>query len=189
MGLPYSLGLHPWFAEDLTPQQYQTLCKRLASTPEIWAVGEAGLDRLSMIPLQRQIHYFRLQVELSEQTQRPLIIHAVRSWSELLAIHREMNPREVWIVHGFRGKPALAEQLLRAGLYLSFGQYYQPEALSLAYEAGKLFLESDDAPLSIRNLYAQAGIALGAEPEHLRHSIFQSLLQIAPSLGRWHASL
>lgn len=189
MDMPYSLGLHPWFAEDLTPQSYERLSERIATSPEIWAVGEAGLDHLSSVPLQEQLHYFRLQVALSEQTQRPLVIHAVRSWSELLAEHRKLSPRQAWIIHGFRGKSALAEQLLRAGFYLSFGEYYQAEALALAYKARKLFLESDDALASIQDLYAQACATLDVEPEPLRQSIFQTLLSVAPSLERWCAPL
>ena len=60
-----------------------------------------------------------------------------------------------WIIHGFRGKKQLAEQLLGAGLYLSFGVRYNPEALHSAWAAGRLLLETDESPVLIHTLYRQ----------------------------------
>lgn len=58
-----------------------------------------------------------------------------------------------WIIHGFRGKKQLAEQLLDRGFYLSFGARYHPEALHAAWTAGRLLLETDDSPNHIGGLY------------------------------------
>ena len=45
--------------------------------------------------------------------------------SELLKLKQQIKPANPWIIHGFRGKAALAEECLRHGFYLSFGEKYQ----------------------------------------------------------------
>ena len=60
-------------------------------------------------------------VALSERLGKPLLLHVVRAYAEILALHKRVRPSQPWIVHGFRGKPALALQLVKAGFYLSVG--------------------------------------------------------------------
>ena len=49
----------------------------------------------------------------------------------LLALRRRLRPQVRWTVHGFRGKPALALQLLQTGMDLSFGGRYCAESYAL----------------------------------------------------------
>ena len=89
-----------------------------------------------------------------------------------------------WIVHGFRGKATEAAQLLGQGLYLSFGRYYHPESLALAHSAGAAFLETDEAPLPIEDIYAEAARSLGLPLPELRHQLYercQRLLALPPA--------
>ncbi len=147
----YSAGVHPWYVDD---RQWEVLKKRVLH-PRIVLVGEAGLDRLALTPSGIQEDFFIRQIELSEETGKPLIIHCVKAWDELLRIRRIIRPVMPWIIHGFRGKKQLAEQLLGAGLYLSFGVRYNPEALHSAWEAGRFLLETDESPVLIHTLYRQ----------------------------------
>lgn len=52
---------------------------------------------------------------------KPLVIHLVKAVDELLKVKRDLRPSNPWIIHGFRGKAALAEEYLKHGFYLSFG--------------------------------------------------------------------
>ena len=126
----YAAGIHPWYADD---KQWEVL-KKWISHPRIVLIR---------------------QIELSEEAGKPLIIHCVKAWDELLRIRRITHPVMPWIIHGFRGKKQLAEQLLGRGFYLSFGARYHPEALQAAWTAGRLLLETDDNPIHIGCLYRE----------------------------------
>lgn len=144
-GLHYSLGAHPWYAEDFLPASLEALHAHIQHHPKgLCAIGECGLDKLCTTPFETQIEGFRLQIQLAERYHYPLIIHLVKAWDELLSLRKELKPQMPWIIHGFRGKPTQAEQLLRSGLLLSFSKHYHPESLRLAQAYDALFLESDD---------------------------------------------
>lgn len=149
----YSLGLHPCYAEDMTDAAYGLLTERIErERSRVWAIGEAGLDKLSVVSMPLQEHYFVLQVELSEGLALPLVIHCVRAYSELIAIKRRLKPRQQWIIHGYRRNASLAGQLLREGFALSFGKHWHSEALRLAYAHKALYIETDDDDVSIESV-------------------------------------
>lgn len=160
----YSIGLHPCYAEDMSQEAWHCLRERVTSEGDaVWAIGEAGLDKLSPVALPEQEHYLRLQIALSEELGKPLVLHCVRAFAELLALRKELRPRQLWVIHGYRKGAGLARQLLDAGFALSFGRYYDAEALRLAYDAGALYLETDDADISIEEVYERVAYNLGLE--------------------------
>lgn len=129
-GYAYSAGIHPYDATEATDTAWQWLedvCRR----PEVVAIGEAGLDRLRVGFPEPQTEIFIRQALLADEVDKPLIIHCVRAWGELIGLKRRLKPSLPWIIHGFRGKPALARQLLDAGFHLSFGKKYNPDSLAL----------------------------------------------------------
>lgn len=142
-GQLYSAGIFPLY-EGSWETAYRHLIQ-LASHPGIAAIGECGLDRRSTIPLSEQIHYFQLQMQLADQLHLPLIIHCVRCWGELLACHSSNQSEGLHIIHGFRGKPALARQLLNKGFNLSFGMHFPVESF-LACPPARRYCETDDVP-------------------------------------------
>ena len=94
-------------------------------------VGECGLDRLHGADLDTQCAVFAAQVALAEQHRLPLTLHVVRAFDVILRLHKQLRPTTRWTIHGFRGKPALARQLLDAGFDLSFGFHHNPEAFAI----------------------------------------------------------
>lgn len=139
------------------------------------AIGEAGIDKLSSIPLSVQLSMFEAQIELSEQYELPIIIHCVRSWNELYTLQRKHKPQMPWIIHGFRKQPKLAHELLSKGHYLSFGRYAYPESIRLAFDKGHLFLETDDQQeVYIPKIYQDTAQILGIRLEKLIRSIEES---------------
>ena len=94
-------------------------------------LGECGLDRLRGGTEAFQLEIFEAQIALAEHFRLPVTLHIVRAWDALLRLHNSLRPSTQWTVHGFRGKPALARQLLDAGIDLSFGAQYNPESYSL----------------------------------------------------------
>ena len=166
---PFSCGIHPWYIQRDPSLQLARL-EELAGRPEVVAIGEAGLDRLASATMEEQEELFVAQAELAERTGKPLVIHCVRAWSELLACHRRIKPRVPWVAHGFRGKPELAARLVGAGLYLSFGDRLNPAAAKVAWP-GRILAETDDSEVDIRAVYRGLAEALGVTGESLAREI------------------
>ena len=127
--------------------------------------------------METQRKVFFGHCELAEQWRLPLIIHQVRSADALLQIRKEFSPTVPWIIHGFRGKPKLALQLLEAGFYLSFGSALCQEDSALhdslfITPTDRLFLETDESDLPIEQLYEQAAKVLLITSEELAARVF-----------------
>lgn len=151
---PFSCGIHPWFiTPDLLPLRYSQ-SEVLLANPACVAVGEAGLDKNSSIPMQLQLDVFRQMIAYSEKYRKPLIVHCVKAYDQLIALRKQMRPVQPWILHGFRGKPELARQLTAQGFYLSFGQQFNEQTLR-SVEPDCFFLETDDGNFNISTLYQQ----------------------------------
>ncbi|MDE6277815.1 MAG: TatD family hydrolase [Muribaculaceae bacterium] len=136
----YSVGVHPWD----TPVDGSALAavEALAEgDARVVAIGECGLDKLRGAGLPEQEEIFEAQIAIAERLGLPLIIHCVRAQDRLLHLRRK-HPGGRWILHGFRGGAASARQLLDAGIDLSFGDRYNPEAFE-ATPAERRFRETD----------------------------------------------
>lgn len=114
-GMLYSVGVHPWDADTCNSGALEDA----VSSRQTVAVGETGLDSLRGPDIATQTRVFLLHAELAEKYRKPLIIHCVKQLDAILALRRRLNPSQPWIMHGFRGKPQQAVQLLRAGFYIS----------------------------------------------------------------------
>ncbi len=145
----YSVGIFPLYEGDW--ENAWVNLRQVAASPRIAAIGECGLDKRSRVPLGKQMQYFNWQMSLAARMNKPLIIHCVRAWQELLKVH-DMNPSGTMrIIHGFRGKPELAEQLLAKGFYLSFGLKFN-EASFLSCPPAYRLAETDDEKVSIEEV-------------------------------------
>lgn len=145
----FSAGIHPWEADKVTGHVWTWLEDAL-SRPNAYAVGEAGLDLRHGPNINVQLPVFRRQAFMADDLHKPLIIHLVGAYDRLYEVQREVLLRNgghtpLWIIHGFRGRPELAHQLLDHGMYLSMGVRFNPEAASIVPQQ-RLLAETDDAP-------------------------------------------
>ena len=171
----YSVGIHPWYID--APDDKKNCLEALVRHPQVLAVGEAGLDKLADAPMDLQIEVFEFQARLAEEVEKPLVIHLVKATDELLKLRRTLRPAMPWVIHGFRGKAALAEDYLRHGFYLSFGEKYQAEAL-LTTPADRLFIETDESTVPIKELYARAAALRGMSPEEMREIVSGNISKV-----------
>lgn len=148
----FSLGIHPWKINAQLLSQDLRFLEENARYDSIKAIGECGLDKLVSTDWELQVKTFQSQIVISEKTGKPLLIHCVKAWDELLAIKKDFQPEQAWIVHGFRGKPQQMEQLLAHGFYLSFGLHFNEETL-VQTPLSRLFVETDDAEVSVIQVY------------------------------------
>lgn len=153
----YSMGLHPWFLKENTwKQEIELLAKKVQLQP-IKMIGECGLDKVCKTNWSLQLDVFNAQIKLANQIKKPLIIHCVRAFDEVLhQLNIENNVVPV-IFHGFNKGNVLAEQLLQKGFYLSFGAaILTNEKLQNVVRntpLNRIFLETDDSGCSLKLIF------------------------------------
>ena len=158
-GISSSLGLHPWHLEN--SEQLLLALNKLASLPNVLAIGECGLDKLCHTDWDLQVEVFRQQINLAGKLSKPLIIHCVRAFDELIQLIDEQRPSVPVIVHGFNKKGGIAERLIAKGMHLSFGAAIlndsAPASAALKHiPADRFFLETDNADVAIADIYRAA---------------------------------
>ncbi|PXV58426.1 TatD DNase family protein [Dysgonomonas alginatilytica] len=176
----FSCGIHPWYSEDAEPQL--KFLKEIAGDPRIVAIGEAGLDKLKGPDLKIQQTIFEQQVQLSEQLQKPLIIHCVKAWEELLHIKKLYKPRQPWIIHGYKGKVELAKQLLSHGFLFSINERFNDDAIR-EIPLDRLFCETDISETSIEDIYNEVAKTLDISVDVLASQIAENVKKTFPLLS------
>lgn len=141
----YSIGIHPWSTTGLEPEELDRAMKLVESKVDenrTVAIGECGIDRLKGAPVEFQETVLRRHIALSERLQLPLILHAVRANDIILRLKKEIRPRQLWIIHGFRGKTSVAEQYINNGIAISVNKAVAVD-LPQSLPAHMIFSESD----------------------------------------------
>ena len=177
----YSYGIHPWALDNVdfqTEEAFVLLEKRLQS-PNVLALGEAGLDKIHKDSFEKQIELFERQIMLSETMQKPVILHDVKSHNEILALRKKHKAKQPWILHGFNGTEQDIQQLTGQGLYLSIGEsLLHPERkISKSLKnipLEMLFLETDMAEIGIETVYEAAAKLLEIDVSDLKTKIFSN---------------
>jgi len=177
-GVAYTYGIHPWFLTEDNYKQLLLSVESSVSNPEIIAIGEAGFDRLRGPSAKLQRSVFEEQIYISEKIKKPVVIHCVRAWEELLAVHKEIRPEMPWLIHGFRGNVELAAQLLSKGMFLSFWFDFvlRPESgiLLRTLPTDRIFLETDGAEVDIRTIYDKFATDLRLPVDELKSIILKN---------------
>ena len=108
---------------------------------------------------------------------KPLLIHSVKATDLILQLNKEFKPKQPWIMHGFRGNKTHAEQLINAGIFISFGEKYNPEAVRIC-PSEKLFLETDESAINIKRLYSQIADLRNEPPLQFEKQITENIHKI-----------
>ncbi len=156
----YSVGIHPWNISNFNvPEQLQIISETIQKE-NIIAVGEIGLDKLHPeFGLQKK--FFLKQIHIAEKFKKPVIVHCVKAFSELLEIMKDKKPTVPIIIHRYSGNITIAEQLLKYGCYFSFGHelFNSKSKVMKVFKkipTENIFLETDDTDISIENIYQKA---------------------------------
>ena len=158
----YSVGIHPWNTNgNVTAQEWEKL-DRFAEMPCVVAIGECGIDKLKGGPMFRQLLIWRHHIELSEKLRKPLIVHDVKAHDIIVGIKKDMNPTQPWVVHGLRAKPTVAKMLTDEGIYVSFGEKFNPETPRTVPEQ-LLLTETDESELTIEQIIFNLSQNLGKD--------------------------
>jgi TatD DNase family protein len=176
----FSVGFHPWnIKTDMTAREMFRTVDKYLDDKQVVCVGETGIDRAVEIPLNLQEELFEMHAAASENLKKPLIIHSVRSFPEIISIRKRLKPQTAWIIHGYRSNASILEQLIKHGFYISFGSaiFMQgskyTELLKLV-PRNLLLLETDDSREDIRKVYAVAADLLEMELIELQNLIVRN---------------
>ena len=175
-----SLGLHPWFVQSSSWEDAWVNLKALANLSQVVAIGECGLDRNIDLPLEVQTSIFKRHIKLAEELQKPLVIHCVRAFTELIVIKKNTRSSIPWIIHGFNKKEEVFQQLLKHDFCFSFGAAIlsdrAPVIKAIAtIPNGRFLLETDDhTDITIEQIYDRAATIRQAPLEMLQTQLIET---------------
>jgi TatD DNase family protein len=181
-GILYTYGIHPWYLDEFNHDDQIASVKKITAGPLVIAVGEAGFDKIKGPSPELQRRTFEEQVLIAEEINKPVVVHCVRAWDELLGAHKKLNPEMPWIVHGFRGKPDLAKQLISKGMYISFWFDFiiKPESSGLirSLPQERIFLETDGVDVNIADIYNKVSLDLEISVHELKNRIRNNFIDL-----------
>lgn len=156
----YSIGIHPWYSNEARLTSDLKSIEEKLHLKECLALGECGLDKRIEIPWETQIKVFKQQLTLVQKTNKPIILHCVAAYQEVIEIKKELTIQNPMVIHGFSKNEQVAKSLLDNGFYLSFGKYLlrnpELEAVFKAVPNDKFFLETDTIDETIQQVYEKA---------------------------------
>jgi TatD DNase family protein len=175
----YSVGLHPWHVKKDLIKPALDAIEDAAKESFVVAIGETGLDRATEIELKLQEEVFISQLEIAERSKKPVMLHAVRSYSDMIAIRKKNHFTTPWIFHGYTGNYIIARQLMDLNCYLSFGKFLfnsKSNVPDLFIELPKeyMFLEIDDSNLTIQEVYRHASFLKACDIREMQQTILNN---------------
>ena len=162
---------------------YIAFLENNAIKDNVIAIGETGLDRLYHETFSLQKDLLLKHIEISEKYCKPMILHVVRSFPEIISIRKQTKAKMPWIIHAFQSNVQTLEQLLPYDIYFSLSNVLfnnEKRAVELLSRIPKdrLFLETDDSNKSILSVYERAALLSGMTIDVLREDIFSNFVKI-----------
>ncbi|WP_353148116.1 TatD family hydrolase [Chryseobacterium sp.] len=174
--LPYSIGIHPKDI-DIHNTEKQLDWMRNTVFQNCFAIGECGLDSLVPIDQKIQEKVFLRQIEIANEIKKPVIIHCVRKFYEVISFKKKAE--QPMIIHGFNKKQQIAEDLLSNNFYLSFGKavlyHLSLQDILKNTPLDKIFLETDNEDFKIEELYQKVSEIKGIALDQLNEQILENL--------------
>ena len=172
----FSAGIHPLSINENIEENFLWL-KEIIQHKNCVAIGECGLDGLIDIDDKLQNEVFERQIRLANEIDKPLIIHCVKRFSQL--IHFKKKAKVPVIIHGFNKRKTIANELWKHDFYLSFGksvlQNVNLQDFAKDFPIEKLFLETDSADFEIEDLYRKVAELKNINLEDFTQKIKENL--------------
>lgn len=180
---PFSIGVHPWHINPLNYYAQIKKMENIISKENAIFIGECGLDKLKCADFKLQQTVFQLQINLAIKFQKPMILHCVKAFDEILVmLKNKVSPDKV-IFHGFHKSPEMAFDLTGKGYSISLGKtlFLQPDRMKTVFEKVnhvKIFFETDDSEYSIEDIYQKASEISGNSIEYWKEKIHSNYIKI-----------
>ena len=170
----FSIGIHPYDSHLLTEHSLKEL-EPFLNHKNCFAIGECGLDKLISVDLKQQQFILNQQLNLALTYNKPVIIHCVKAFDELISVCKPFENKLKLIIHGFNKSEELALQLTSKGYYLSLHPaLFIKESFNITkLPIEQLFFETDDdSSLSINEVYRKFSIKLNMSESKLKEKIY-----------------
>jgi len=171
----YSIGIHPWYINEQRLESDLKIIEEKLQLKQCFALGECGLDKRIEIPIALQITVFEKQIALAEKYQKPLVLHLVAAFDELIEIKKRLKVSVPIIIHGFSKNEQVAKQLISNGFYLSFGKYLlrniELKEVFQSIPNDKFFLETDTIEETLEEVYVLAAEYKGMTLEQMKEQV------------------
>lgn len=172
----YSIGIHPWYIDRERLQTDLDCMELKLKDANCLAVGECGLDKRVAVDWDLQMTVFESQLLMAEKYKKPVVVHCVAAFDELIGLKKRLKLTIPIVIHGFSKSSQLAKQLIDNGFYLSFGKYLlrNPELDSVfrTVPDNQFFLETDTIEEGIFEVYA-----LASNYKNIKLSELQALIE------------
>ena len=176
-------GFHPWHLNDYDERTVINRLHDMADRPEIAGIGECGIDLIIPVDLEKQKRIFLKQAGIAENKKKPLIIHCVKAYNELIRLRKLVNANMPWILHGYAAKLQITKQLLKYDFYFSFGEALLKEKQKAVdslkiIPPEKLFFETDESDIHVSEIYSFAAKILKMDINNLKKQVFENYKRI-----------
>ena len=135
-------GLHPEDVLHANEEEWEHLEHAVRHDPRIRAVGEIGLDyhyEEGYSPSALQEPWFRRQLRLARELDKPVVIHARDAWDRMFEILDEEDmPGRPLLWHCFGGDAGRAVQIVERGWHIALGGASTFKANAFVREAARV---------------------------------------------------
>ncbi|MBD3581116.1 TatD family hydrolase [Flavobacterium selenitireducens] len=178
----FSIGVHPWRINENRLQSDLAFLESKLSDGKCLAIGECGLDKRIEVPLELQLEVFEVQLLLAEKFRKPVTVHCVAAYQEVIETRKRMGISVPMIIHGFSKNEQVAKSLVDNGFFLSFGKWLlrNPELKTalVSVPDDRFFLETDTAEESIAQVYELAANYKNVELATLKENLSRNFEQV-----------
>lgn len=182
-GFYFSSGWHPCDIEKVSIKEIKCSLEKIIHNDRLIAIGECGLDRLSSTNWEKQLEVFNLHLQFARQYDKPLIIHCVKAYSDLLHILKKENFKGNFVLHGFNGNNQIVEKFMNYNAWFSFGKllFNSNSKLKVIIKdipPERLLFETDEADYSISDIYIRASELLNIPIDQLVERIKKNVNEL-----------
>ena len=190
----HTLGVHPWelilpFSREVFDLKWNELTKRQNG---VYAIGECGLDRIheNITDIENQKYVLLKHFDEARKRKIPLIIHSVRTYSDILSILKKNKLSCPLLLHAFGGNEYEMHELLKYPVYFSYGaRLFNTSKMLKVTPIERLLLETgDQLDYSIGDIYQKASESLGIELFELEKKIKNNFLTFFDKLDNISAT-
>jgi len=156
----FSVGIHPWYLKLDSLTNDLSKIEEVLNYANCKAIGECGLDKRIETSIEDQKKALIPQLLLAEKYKKPVVLHCVSAYQEIIEIKKDLKLTVPMIIHGFSKNIQVATSLLKNDFYLSFGKYLllNPDLGNVlnAIPKNRIFLETDMMEHTIYDVYNRA---------------------------------
>lgn len=183
----HTFGIHPWeLLTSFSRNNFDESWQRFKDKKNYYVVGECGLDRAreGLASIEDQKHVLIKHLELAEEKKKPIVLHTVRAFSDLLGILKKMKFTQHIMLHDFSGNEVEMKELLKYPVFFSYGSriFKNNQMLKLTPRECLLFETDDQTEFSIEDIYKKASESLECNMEELQAIVEKNFLRFLGQL-------